>query len=119
MNAQTLILIEHDRHEVKRPSLHAISAARQLGGDYALLLLGQGLDEMAKSLVSHGATAVLVADHEALAEPLADRFAAVVVQAAQQLGATTVLGHSSTFCKDVLPRAAALLDAPMLTDVVA
>ncbi len=118
MSAMTLILIEHDRREVKRPSLHAITAARQLGGEYALLLLGQGLDEMAKSLVSHGATAVLVADHEALAEPLADRYAAVVVQAAQQLGATTVLGHSSTFCKDILPRAAALLAAPMLTDVV-
>ena len=119
MNAQTLILIEHDRREVKRPSLHAITAARQLGGDFALLLIGQGLDEMASSLVSYGAATVLIADDEALAEPLADRYAAIVVQAAQQLGATTLLGNSSTFSKDILPRAAALLDAPMLTDVVA
>ncbi len=119
MNAPILILIEHDRREIKRPSLHAITAARQLGGDYALLLVGQGMSEMANSLVSYGAAAVLVADHEALAEPLADRYAAVVAQAAQKIGASTLLGHSSTFCKDILPRAAALLDAPMLTDVVA
>ncbi|MEO7167796.1 MAG: electron transfer flavoprotein subunit alpha/FixB family protein [Spartobacteria bacterium] len=119
MTARTLILIEHDRREVKRPSLHAITAARQLGGDFALLLLGQGLDEMAGSLVSYGASTVLVADGEALAEPLADRYAAVIAQAAQKLGATTLLANSSTFSKDILPRAAALLDAPMLTDVVA
>lgn len=119
MTARTLILVEHDRREVKRPSLHAITTARALGGDYALLLLGQGLDEMASSLVSYGAAAVLVADDEALAEPLADRYAVVIAQAAQKLGATTLIGHSSTFCKDILPRAAALLDAPMLTDVVA
>ena len=40
MVAQTLIMIEYDRREVKRPSLHAITAARQLGGDYALLRSG-------------------------------------------------------------------------------
>ena len=34
-------------------------------------------------------------------------------------GAKTLLGASSTFSKDILPRAAALLDAPMVTDVLA
>jgi electron transfer flavoprotein alpha subunit len=119
MAAQTLILIEHDRRQVKRPSLHAVTAAQQLGGDYAFLLLGKGLEEMAKSLTGHGATAVLVADDAALAEPLADRYATVIANAFQKTGATTLLATSSTFSKDILPRAAALLDAPMLTDVVA
>ena len=117
--AESLILIEHDRQQVKRPSLHAIALARQLGGEYALLVVGHGLDGIATSIVSYGASAVIVADDPALAEPLADRYAAVIAEAARKHGAKTILGASSTFSKDVLPRAAALLDAPMVTDVVA
>jgi electron transfer flavoprotein alpha subunit len=117
--ATTLILIEHDRGEVKRPSLHAITAARQLGDDMVLLLLGHGVEEMAKSLGGYGARSILLANDAALAQPLAERYAVVVANAFQKIGATTLLGTSSTFIKDVLPRAAALLDAPMLTDVLA
>ena len=117
--AESLILIEHDRQQVKRPSLHAIALARQLGGEYALLVVGHGLDGIATSLVSYGASAVIVVDDPALAEPLADRYAAVIAEAARKHGTKTILGTSSTFSKDVLPRAAALLDAPMVTDVVA
>jgi electron transfer flavoprotein alpha subunit len=117
--AESLILIEHDGQQVKRPSLRAIALARQVGGEYALLVVGHGLDGIARSLVSYGASAVIVADDPALAEPLADRYAAVIAEAARQHGTKTILGSSSTFSKDILPRAAALLDAPMVTDVVA
>jgi electron transfer flavoprotein alpha subunit len=117
--AQNVVLIELDRQEVKRPSLHAISLAKQLSGDFAVLVLGHGLDQVAASLVSYGATSVIVADHSALAEPLADRYASVIADVMRQEGAKTLLGASSTFSKDILPRTAALLDAPMLTDVLA
>jgi len=117
--AKVLVLIEHDRQQVKRPSLHAITLARQLTDDYALLVLGHGLDEIAASFVSYGGSAVMVADDPALAEPLADRYAIVIAAAARKNGAQTVLGASSTFSKDILPRVAALLDAPMVTDVLA
>src|SRR4029077_16711965 len=117
--AETLVLIEHDREHAKRPSLHAIKLARQIGGEYALIVRGNGLDDIAASLVSYGACAVVVADDPALTEPLADRYATVIAEAARKRGAKTLLGTSSTFSKDVLPRAAALLDAPMVTDVLA
>jgi electron transfer flavoprotein alpha subunit len=117
--AKSLILIEHDRQEVKRPSLHAITAARELGFDYGLLLLGHDLGEVAQALTRFGASTVLVADDPALAEPLADRYAAVIADAFRKGGASTLLATSSTFSKDILPRVAALLDAPMLTDVLA
>jgi electron transfer flavoprotein alpha subunit len=54
-----------------------------------------------------------------LKEPLADSYATVIAEAAGKRGAETLLGTSSTFSKDILPRAAALLDAPMVTDVLA
>jgi electron transfer flavoprotein alpha subunit len=117
--AETLVLIEQDHGQLKPASLHAITLARQLGGEYALLLLGHALDKLAASLVSYGASAVVVADHPALAEPLADRYAKIIAEVARQRAAMTLLGASSTFSKDILPRAAALLDAPMVTDVLA
>src|SRR5947199_4617747 len=117
--AESLILIEHDRQQVKRSSLHAITLARQLGGQYALLVLGHDINRMAASVVCYGASAVVAADDAALTEPLADRYAKVIAEAARKDGAKTILGTSSTFSKDVLPRVAALLDAPMVTDVVA
>src|ERR1043166_5033064 len=117
--AESLVLIEHDREQVKRSSLHAIALARQLGGHYVLLVIGHHMDGIAASLACYGASAVVVADDAALAEPLADRYATVIAEAARTEGAKNILGTSSTFSKDVLPRAAALLDAPMLTDVVA
>jgi electron transfer flavoprotein alpha subunit len=117
--SQSLVLIEHDRQQVKRSSLHAITLARQLGGEYALLVIGNVLDDIANSLVSLGARSVIVADDPALAEPLADRYATVIAEAARRSDAENVLATSSTFSKDILPRVAALLDAPMVTDVVA
>jgi electron transfer flavoprotein alpha subunit len=119
MTTESLILLELERGQVKRSSLHAISAAQQLGQGYALLLIGHGLGELAKSVTALGANKVLVADHSALAEPLADRYAAVIQQAMQDSGANSLIGTSSTFSKDILPRVAALIDAPMLTDVIA
>jgi len=119
MAAQSLILLEHERRQLKRPSLHAISAARQLGDTYALLLIGHELNELAKLVTNLGASSVLVADHLALAEPLADRYAKVIQQAIEETGARTLIASSSTFSKDILPRVAAQVDAPMLTDVIA
>ena len=116
---ETLVVIEHDGQRAKASSLHAITLARLCGKAYALLAIGQNLGAIAASLVSYGAAAVLVADDPALAHPLADRYAAVIADVARFAGAKTIVATSSTFTKDVLPRAAALLDAPMLTDVLA
>src|SRR5690349_5790211 len=119
MSSSSLILLELERGQLKRPSLHAISAGQQLGNNFSLLLIGHDLGEPAKSVTNLGASRVLVADHPGLAEPLADRYATVIQQAMQATGAASLVASSSTFSKDILPRVAAQLDAPMLTDVIA
>src|SRR6185369_13699319 len=104
--AESLILIEHDRQQVKRPSLNAIALARQLGGDYELLVLGHSLDGIATSLVSYGASAVLVADDPAFAEPLADRYAALIAEererAARRPSWEPPQRLAKTFCRGLL-----------------
>ncbi len=113
----TLVLIEHDGRSVKPSSLNALTAAQKLGGDCSLLTLGSHLGDISASLAPYGAVAVLTADDPACEHPLADRYAAVIAQAVRVIGADAIVGCSSTFTKDILPRVASLIDAPMLSDV--
>lgn len=114
----TLVFIEHDGQNAKRAALGAIELARRLGGPFSLAILGHGLDSVAESIQNLGALKILIADHAALAEPLADKYAFVLARMARHCQATSLIGVSSTLTKDILPRAAALLDAAMLTDVI-
>jgi len=118
-----LVLAEHDNGRLKLATLAALGCARQLaaeaGGDFEVLLLGEGLAELSEQLRPYGAAHVLVADHERLRHPVADKYAHLLAEVARQRGATLVLAAASTFAKDILPRAAALLDAGMVSDVVA
>ncbi len=114
----TLVIAEHDQGQVKLASFSAAAFAAQVGAPFDLLVLGSGLAATAEALRAAGARTVLVADHAELAQPLADRYAHVIAEVARARGATLVVGAVSTFTKDVLPRAAALLDAAMVSDVI-
>ena len=83
-----------------------------------MVLLGKGIGEAGKSLASYGAT-VHVADADALAAPLAEAQAPVIVALAKALGATYLGAAATAYGKDLTPRAAALLDAAMATEVLA
>jgi electron transfer flavoprotein alpha subunit len=85
--------------------------------DYSLVCLGERVEAIASALAELGAATVYVADHEALAHPLADRYAQIIAEVAARHGSRTILAASSTFSRDLLPRVAALLGAPMLSDV--
>jgi electron transfer flavoprotein alpha subunit len=117
-----LVIAEHDHGQLKLATLAAAGFAQQLcattGGVFEFLAIGAGLDGVAAALRNCGAANVMVADHPALAEPLADKFAALIAYVSRERGSTVIVGAASTFTKDVLPRAAALLDAGMLSDVV-
>ena len=117
-----LVVAEHDQGQLKPATLNAAGFARQLaeatGGRFEFLILGSGIDAAAGQLRTCGAAGVHIADSAALEHPLADRCAKVIADVARARGATIIAGASSTFSKDVLPRAAALLDAPMISEVV-
>src|SRR5947207_8406221 len=101
----TLVLIEHQEGRPRGSSLTAVSLAQELsrleGGEIDLLAIGEGLAPLGSALAELEVRSVLLADHPALAQPLADRFAAVLAQVARARGARTVVAASSTFAKDV------------------
>ena len=117
-----LVIAEHDQGKLKLASLSAAGFAQKVcaasGGSFDFLLLGSGVSAAAEGLRKSGAAAVLVADTPALAQPLADRYAKVIADTAKARGASLVVAAVSTFSKDILPRASALLDAGMLSDVI-
>jgi electron transfer flavoprotein alpha subunit len=120
--SNVLIIAEAFKGQVRRAALHAVGAGQQLsqrtGGALHVVLLGKGIGEAAKSLAGFGAT-VHVADADALAAPLAEAHAPVVAALVKSLGASYLGAAATAYGKDLTPRAAALLDAAMATEVTA
>ncbi len=120
--SKILVIAEHSQGQLKLATGAAAACARDIAasdsGTFEVLVLGAGLAEVAAAAANYGAVVVLTADDAALEHPLADRYAHVIAQVAKERGADHVVAAASTFSKDVLPRAAALLDAAMASDVV-
>lgn len=114
---QTLIVIEQDHQGVRPGSLHAIAAARSFDAPCVALCIGHGIDSVAQAVAQYGCNTVYLADDGALERPLADRYAAVIAYQYKACDAQRIMAASSTFSRDILPRVAALIDAPMLSDV--
>lgn len=117
-----LLLAEHDDGQLKQSTLAAITFAQSLtatlGGSFDILVVGGHGCAAASALTAFGARSILTAFAAELGHPMADRYAKVVAHVARERQAAFVLGGASTFTKDILPRAAALLDAGMLSDVI-
>jgi len=104
-----LIVAEPSGAEVKPATLSTLTAARALGGDIHVLVAGAGVAAAGEAAARiEGAAKVLAADDaiyaHALPEPIADLIAGLAPRYSH------VLAPATTFGKNVLPRAAALLD---------
>ncbi|BDG01501.1 electron transfer flavoprotein subunit alpha/FixB family protein [Anaeromyxobacter oryzae] len=120
--SNVLIVAEQAGAALRKATLHAVAAGRELarrsGGRLHVALLGSGVKALAADLASHGAE-VHVADSPRLAHPLAEAHAPVLAALARAVDATFLGAAATAFGKDLLPRAAALLEAGMASDVLA
>ncbi len=114
-----LVLAEVADGKLRTASLPAFNFARQVakhhGAEVHALVIGSGVAAGAQEAAKYAAK-VHVVDSAALAQPLAETYAPVVAAAAKASGAVVVCGTATSTGKDVLPRAAALLDAGMASD---
>jgi electron transfer flavoprotein alpha subunit len=119
--SNVLIVAEQHQGALRKATLHALAAGRELaqrtGGKLHVALLGAGVKGLAEGLAKHGAE-VHVADAAVLGAPLAEAHAPVIAALAKAAGATYVGAAATAYGKDLLPRAAALLDAGMATEVL-
>jgi electron transfer flavoprotein alpha subunit len=113
-----LVLAEHDNKSIKKATLNALAAAQKIGGDIHVLVAGQGAGEAAKAASqAAGVKKVLHADAPHLADFLAENVAALIVQIGKNY--SHILAPSTSNGKNILPRAAALLDVQQISDIVA
>lgn len=117
-----LIVAEQRGGQLQRPSRSAVTfgiqLAGQLGVDWHVVAVGHGLSNIAKDLAGYGARSVLLVDHPALENYLAETYAPCVAAAAKEVGATVIGAAATAFAKDLLPRVTALMDAGMVSEVL-
>ena len=113
-----LVIAEHDNKALNAATLNVVAAAQKIGGDITVLVAGSGAQAVADQAAKvAGVSKVLLADDAAYANQLAENVAKLVAELGK--GYTHILAASTTTGKNILPRAAALLDVSMITDIIA
>ena len=113
-----LVLAEHDHKQIKKATLNTVAAAKKLGSDIHVLVAGHQAADAAKAASQiPGVAKVLHADAPHLGEFLAENLGALVVSLAKNY--SHVLAPATSTGKDVMPRAAALLDVQQISDISA
>ncbi|RAI61000.1 electron transfer flavoprotein subunit alpha/FixB family protein [Roseicella frigidaeris] len=108
-----LVLVDHDGAAVTQPTRSTVAAAEKLGEVHALVLGPKAAAEAAAKLP--GVAKVLQSEAEQYAHGLAEPIAALLVALAPNY--SHLLAPASAAGKNVMPRAAALLDVQVISDI--
>jgi electron transfer flavoprotein alpha subunit len=121
--ANVLVFAEARGTALRKVALEAVTAARALadasgGGEVHAVVAGPaGVGAAAQQLGAYGADVVYVAENAGLSVFERESIAATVAERAKQGGYRAVLLGFSTQGRDLGPRLAAKLDAPIASDV--
>ena len=113
-----LVLADHDGKTVRKSTLNTVAAAQKIGGDIHVLVAGNNCGDAAQAASAvAGVAKVLHADGPSLGDELAENVAALVVSLAKGYG--HILAPATSSGKNILPRAAALLDCQQISEIIA
>lgn len=113
-----LVIAEHDNATLNPGTLNTIAAAAKLGGDIHVLVAGKNSATVAEASAKiAGVGKVLHCDDAAYEHDLAENTAKLIASLGKNY--SHVVAPASFFGKNILPRAAALLDVALATDVIA
>jgi electron transfer flavoprotein alpha subunit len=113
----TLVIAEHDNSNLKPATLNAVAAAQGLGADIDILVAGAGCGSVAEQAAAvPGIGKVLVADNAVYENQLAENVALLIAEVGA--GYDNLLGPDTVNCKNIMPRAAALLDVAQISDIL-
>lgn len=120
---RTLILAEHEGGSIQESSMNAIAAAHALGKETPISLLMAGSGPSLHAAATQAASSypsisqVFIADSEKFEHPLAEPWAELIRLVQQNGSYSHIIAASTSFGKNVMPRAAALLDVSPVSDI--
>ncbi len=118
-----LVIAEYQGDRFPKTTLVAVNAglelARKRGGSCLAVVAGEEVGALASELAKYGVARVIALENPALKNYLADAWAYAIVALVKKLGVEYVLATATAMGKDLMPRVAARLDAPMASEIVA
>ncbi|HYB91958.1 MAG TPA: electron transfer flavoprotein subunit alpha/FixB family protein [Candidatus Binataceae bacterium] len=118
-----LVLAEHQGGHFPKTTLTALNAGAQLaqkrGGKSIAVVASDAPDALAAEIAKYGPAKVIALAHPVLKNPLADAYTAALAGLVKTTGAEYVLATATAMGKDLMPRLAARLQAPMASEIIA
>jgi len=115
----TLVIAEHDNTKLNPVTLHAVTAAKQIGGDVTCIVAGKSCAGAAEELSKvSGVSKVLVAESPALEGMLPERLVPLLLACQEKMPFTHIIAGASSLGKSLLPRLAAKLDVAPVSDII-
>ena len=112
-----LVLADHDGKSIRKSTLNCLGAAVKFNAEIHILVAGHNCADAAKTAAAvPGVAKVLHADAAHLADELAENVAALIVALAK--GYSHILAPATSSGKNILPRAAALLDCQQISEII-
>lgn len=114
----TLAVLEQREGKLNHGSLTAVSAAQKLGGPVTAFIAGNNVKSVAEQAAKiKGLDKIIYVDNAAYERGLPENYAPLLVENIKKHGFTHVLAGHSAFGKNMLPRAAAILDTQQISDI--
>jgi electron transfer flavoprotein alpha subunit len=113
----SLVIAEHDNKSLKDATAKTVAAAVQVSARVHLLVAGSACGAVAEAAAKlAGVEKVLVADDPLYAHAVAEPMAALILSQAANYDA--ILAPATTNGKNFLPRVAATLDVPQISEII-
>jgi electron transfer flavoprotein alpha subunit len=113
-----LVIAEHNNKFLKASTLNTVKAALEIDAEVHVLVCGSNNDEVVKQTSAiEGIIKVLQINDDLIEHQLAEQLSQVLVQISKNY--THILAPSTTFGKNFMPRAAAILDVSQISDISA
>ena len=113
----TLLIAEHNNNTLADANKKAMDAATKIGEDIHILVAGKDCKDIADDASKiEGVSKVLLCDDELYQNHLAETYADLIVSMAADYN--TIMAIASTTGKNFMPRVAALLDVPQISEII-